>query len=144
MNRPIQTPAYLTDRREGRAPGAPAARLYRAKHRVHDTPLERAQTHLLQETHDPPRTRGDCVFATRPCPWIRCKYHLAIDVKGRAVRVNYGDDWPEHAPETCALDVADRGPQKLRDIAACMNLCRERVRQIEESALAKLRAALED
>ena len=27
-----------------------------------------------------PRTRGDCVSGPRPCPWVGCKYHLALDL----------------------------------------------------------------
>lgn len=40
--------------------------------------------------------------------------------------------------ETCALDVADRGPHTLDEIAGHLGLTRERVRQIEESAMRKL------
>ncbi len=42
--------------------------------------------------------------------------------------------------ETCALDVADRGGTTLEDVGAIMNLTRERIRQVEVRALAKLEA----
>jgi hypothetical protein len=42
--------------------------------------------------------------------------------------------------ESCALDVADRGGTTLEDVGAIMNLTRERIRQLEVKALAKLQA----
>jgi hypothetical protein len=42
--------------------------------------------------------------------------------------------------ESCALDVADRGGTTLEDVGAIMNLTRERIRQVEVKALAKLEA----
>ena len=42
--------------------------------------------------------------------------------------------------ESCALDVADRGGTTLEDVGAIMNLTRERIRQVEVKALAKLQA----
>ena len=60
-----------------------------------------------------PRVRGDCQEGgcneARPCPWIRCRWHLYTDVVADGkLRVN-SDDPPEHCPHTCALDVAERG-----------------------------------
>lgn len=46
-----------------------------------------------------PRTRGDCVNAVRPCPWLSCAHHLGIDIELRGgegrplaggVRINIG------------------------------------------------------
>src|SRR5688572_33201287 len=42
--------------------------------------------------------------------------------------------------ESCALDVADLGGTTLQDVGAIMNLTRERIRQVEVKALAKLEA----
>lgn len=37
--------------------------------------------HVLQEgEYAPPRTRADCVDGPRPCPWVRCKFNLVLDV----------------------------------------------------------------
>ncbi len=44
--------------------------------------------------------------------------------------------------ETCALDVADRGPQELRDIAHLLGLTKQRVEQIALAARAKVAAGL--
>lgn len=82
-----------------------------------------------------PRTRGDCVpdddaphdsNHARPCPWVGCKYHLAVHVVPpnetvahaesfetdprkvrRSARLRVITDDPETLPVTCALDVAD-------------------------------------
>jgi hypothetical protein len=49
----------------------------------------------------------------------------------------------EELPETCSLDVADRGPHTLEEIARLYGVTRERIRQIEEKALERLRKRLE-
>jgi DNA-directed RNA polymerase sigma subunit (sigma70/sigma32) len=53
-------------------------------------------------------------------------------------------------PETCTLDVADRGDQTLQTIADIFGISRERIRQIEnyqkheKGALGKLRGCTEN
>ena len=44
--------------------------------------------------------------------------------------------------ESCALDIADRGPVTLEYIASVQAITRERVRQIELTAMANMQAAL--
>lgn len=63
-------------------------------------------------------TRGDCLKEPRPCQ-RHCPYRL-------------------EGAESCALDVADRGGVTRDDIGELMGLSRERVRQIEEEAVAKV------
>ena len=46
----------------------------------------------------------------------------------------------EHNGETCALDLADRGGMTLIEVADVLGVTRERVRQIEDSAIEKIRA----
>ena len=89
-----------------------------------------------------PRHRAECAEAPRPCPYVSCKYHLYIDVSPRtgAIKLNFPDLEVWELPESCALDVADRGGTTLEDVGAIMNLTRERIRQVEVKALAKLEA----
>ena len=89
-----------------------------------------------------PRSRAECADAPRPCPFVSCKYHLFIDVSPRtgAIKLNFPDLEVWELPESCALDVADRGGTTLEDVGAIMNLTRERIRQVEVKALAKLEA----
>ncbi len=95
----------------------------------------------------------------RPCPYVGCKYHLALDTRNetlslvgsRSIDLSRGrggdtfDAWSdglvatlEEMPETCALDVTDAGALNLSQIGKLLKLCRERVRQIEEKGLSAL------
>ena len=89
-----------------------------------------------------PRSRADCLGTDRPCPFVSCKYHLYLDVSPRtgAIKLNFPDLEVWEMKETCSLDVADRGGTTLEDVGAIMNLTRERIRQVEVRALAKLEA----
>ncbi|HEX2879943.1 MAG TPA: sigma factor-like helix-turn-helix DNA-binding protein [Polyangiaceae bacterium] len=89
-----------------------------------------------------PDTREECVNGPRPCPYVSCKHHLFIDVspKTGAIKLNFPDLEVWEMGESCALDVADRGGTTLEDVGAIMNLTRERIRQVEVKALAKLEA----
>jgi hypothetical protein len=89
-----------------------------------------------------PRTRAECAGGARPCPFVSCKHHLFVDVSARtgAIKLNFPDLDAWDMNESCALDVADRGGTTLEDVGAIMNLTRERIRQVEVKALAKLEA----
>jgi hypothetical protein len=94
-----------------------------------------------------PRTYADCqrrgLGDTKPCPYASCKHHLAVDVdpdRG-SLKLNFPDREAHEAPSTCALRNAERGGMTLDDVGAAMNLTRERVRQLEVDALAKLARA---
>jgi hypothetical protein len=98
---------------------------------------------LYPETdYHKPRTRAECVDGPRPCPYVSCKHHLFVDVSARtgAIKLNFPDLEVWDMNESCALDVADRGGTTLEDVGAIMNLTRERIRQVEVKALAKLQA----
>lgn len=114
---------------------------------------ERMQLALLEES-DPlgrierPLTRADCLTgmnAARPCPFVSCTHHLYVDVHSRtgAIKFNRPELGPEELAESCSLDIADRGGATLEDVGAIMNVTRERVRQIEVKALAKVGARQE-
>jgi hypothetical protein len=89
-----------------------------------------------------PRARAECAEGPRPCPFVACQHHLYIDVSPRtvAIKLNVPDLEVWEMGESCALDVADRGGTTLEDVGAIMNLTRERIRQVEVKALAKLEA----
>jgi Sigma-70, region 4 len=89
-----------------------------------------------------PKTRVECADGPRPCPYVSCQHHLFLDVSARtgAIKLNFPDLEVWDMNETCALDVADRGGTTLEDVGAIMNLTRERIRQVEVKALAKLEA----
>jgi hypothetical protein len=95
--------------------------------------------------YDRPVTREDCRSgsnAERPCPWVSCKHHLALDVNERtgSIKTNFPDVDIADMPETCALDIAERGGITLEELGEILNLTRERIRQIETRGLAKLKA----
>jgi hypothetical protein len=89
-----------------------------------------------------PRSRAECAEGPRPCPFVSCKHHLFIDVSPRtgAIKLNFPDLEVWDLGESCALDVADKHGTTLEDVGAIMNLTRERIRQVEVKALAKLEA----
>jgi hypothetical protein len=78
----------------------------------------------------------------RPCPFVSCRYHLYIDVhpvRG-SIKINFPDLEVWEMTDTCALDIADRGGITLEEVGEIMNLTRERIRQVEVKALAKMEA----
>jgi hypothetical protein len=88
-----------------------------------------------------PKTRGDCVDGPRPCPFARCRHHLALDVDDRngSIRHNFPGVAPGDWEHSCALDDADLGGMTLAEIGERMSITRERARQIEAVAMRKIR-----
>jgi len=78
------------------------------------------------------------VCHARPCPFVACRYHLASDITTKHRIVVVEDDL-DGMVETCALDVADRGPITLEAVGALLHVTRERVRQLEERIESRLR-----
>ena len=103
---------------------------------------------LAQSERILPHTRAECVQgedAQRPCPYVSCRHHLYLGVNERtgSIKLNFPGLEVWDLPESCALDVADRGEMTLEAVGELMNLTRERVRQLETSALEKLKALSE-
>jgi hypothetical protein len=90
-----------------------------------------------------PGSRDVCSQAERPCPWVSCKHHLYLDVNPDtgSIKINFPDLEVWEMPETCSLDVADRGGITLEEVGEIMNLTRERIRQVEVRGLLKLKMA---
>lgn len=106
----------------------------------------RPRVSLRVVDEDRPRTRGECVGGERPCPWVSCRHHLALEVqRGGSISINpllledaiNGDELDlTRLPETCALDVADRGPTTARHVANLAGTSFQRICQVEGKALA--------
>jgi hypothetical protein len=107
--------------------------------------IERGRMLYPETGYERPTTRGDCLHgphAQRPCPFVLCKHHMYLDVSDRtgSIKMNFPDLEVWELPETCTLDVADRGGLTLEEVGEVMNLTRERIRQLETRGLAKLKA----
>lgn len=86
--------------------------------------------------------RGDCETTPgEPCPWVSCSHHNYLDVNPEtgAIKLNFPHLEPWEIPATCSLDEADRGGLTLEQVAANLNLTRERIRQVEMGGLAKMK-----
>ncbi len=108
--------------------------------RLSKAELARGRDLFPEDDYWRPKTRAECKDMDRPCPFVSCKYHLFIDVhpvRG-SIKLNFPDIEVWEMSESCALDVADRSGITLEEVGEIMNLTRERVRQVETQALAKL------
>jgi hypothetical protein len=82
-------------------------------------------------------THGACRRLPGPCPYAICRFNLTAEMRDtRGAK-------PAHASapilrEACVLEAAEHGGMTLEEIASRFALTRERVRQIELSALRKL------
>lgn len=100
----------------------------------------------INAEYERPQTREDCLPGgcneQRPCPWASCRHHLAFDINHRtgSIKTNFPDTEIADMRETCELDVADRMGLTLEEVAELLNLTRERIRQLEQRGLAKIRA----
>lgn len=126
------------DRRRSRRKRAVRARTISVKRLARFEPEHRraAADSLL------PKTRGECREGERPCPHVSCRHHLYLDVSPRtgAIKLNFPDLEVWEMPVSCALDVAEQGATTLEDVGGILNLTRERIRQLELSALSRLEA----
>jgi hypothetical protein len=107
-----------------------------------DLPLNATAEELVAVAQDRPRRRSECEQGPRPCPWVGCRYNLYLDVnKAGSLVFNFPGRAPDEVPPaaSCALDLAafEEG-MTLTEVGGLFNLCRERVRQVQVVALAKL------
>lgn len=100
-----------------------------------------AQELVYPEDAERPQTRAECLQMERPCPYVSCEHHLYLDVNpdSGAIKLNFPHLEVWEMPETCSLDVADRGGITLEEVGAILNLTRERIRQVEVRGLVKIR-----
>jgi hypothetical protein len=76
---------------------------------------------------------------------VGCRYHLAIEVNQRlgSLMIVWPDRELWELDETCALDVAAAGWRTLEECGELLNLTRERIRQVQDRALLKLKMTIE-
>ena len=93
-----------------------------------------------------PKTREDCKNSERPCPWVGCRHNLYLDINPStgSIKMNFPDAEPGDLIYSCILDIVDVYAEGvcLEDVASMMNLTRERVRQIEAAAGARVRSSM--
>lgn len=109
--------------------------------RIRVNPRKR-QTRYERAEHDKafPGNRVNCVDGPRPCPWLRCRYHLALTVKrGGSITVDHN---AMESESNCALDVAEEGAQTLERIGALMGISKQSIQYTEVEAIEKLRRRL--
>ncbi|MEZ0311429.1 MAG: sigma factor-like helix-turn-helix DNA-binding protein [Myxococcota bacterium] len=102
---------------------------------------ERAGETVEVLDYDRPKVRSECKEGPRPCLFVSCKHHLYLDVNPEtgSVKLNFPDKEVWELEETCALDVAERGGITLEEVGEILNLTRERIRQLEVTALQKMK-----
>jgi len=137
---------------EGRRPAASATSTKKRCRRPKTVSLrrmvrERGALAIITEDFDAvdeatlPATRSACRSGPRPCPFVSCRFHLYLDVnpKTGSIKINFPDQEPWDLDVSCALDVAEaRGGMSLEELGKLLNLTRERARQLEQCALAKI------
>lgn len=117
------------------------------------------------DNEERPKCRSECKHVERPCPYVGCKYHLLSSMFKRRrrrlrppeiqtelrLRVDplfiSDDDVIQLLPEmreTCVLDIADRGGITYERIGQILGVSKQRIQQIETSALDKLAPFLWD
>lgn len=97
-----------------------------------------------------PRTFEECesegLGSDTPCPFVSCKHHLYLDVNPRtgSIKLNFPDREVDELPATCALRVAQHGGRTLDAVAEVMALTRQRLSQLEDRILDKIRVTALD
>lgn len=139
-----QAPSTTREQRRSRRKREVRARTISVK-RITKRSLEIGRALFPETDYEKPRTRADCIDGPRPCPYVSCKFNLYLDVQPNtgAIKMNFPDIEVEDMKESCALDIADRGGTTLEEVGAIMNLTRERIRQLEVRAMAKVKSLSE-
>jgi hypothetical protein len=87
---------------------------------------------------------AQAIAHSRPCVFAGCRSGLYLDVNERTghLTLHFPDVEPDErrGAVTCSEDIADRGGVTLEEVGAATGCTRERVRQIEESGLRKIKS----
>jgi hypothetical protein len=129
--------------RRGSRPRSRSIRVVRVTRRESRLAAERADE--LEAKIVRPHRREECRDGPRPCPHVSCRHHLYLDVNPATgtIKLNFPELEVWELAVSCTLDVAENGGSAIEAIGQLMNVTRERVRQIEAQALAKLVAVAE-
>jgi hypothetical protein len=110
---------------------------------------------LIELREGVPVTRDECRNGSRPCPYVRCRYHLWIITAAERPGNPYKGDGPSSTlrpgwmewptPDTCSLDIAEsiepgEGLSRMQ-IGNVIGLAKTGVGLIESRGLEKLRAS---
>lgn len=136
-----------------RAPKPRRSPSLRVIERIDDRALEGPRADWEPRSGLPAGGRAECKNGERPCPYVRCKWHLWLVVggdragrrwPGRAPRTTLLPAWLEYpTPPCCALDIAESIPARralLGTIADAMHIDYSTVWLIARRAVEKLRA----
>lgn len=84
----------------------------------------------------------EAVAHSRPCVFTLCKANLNVEIKPDigSLTLIFGDVTPADVEgDTCVEDVSARGGVTLEEVGAILGCTRERVRQVEEKGLRKMK-----
>jgi hypothetical protein len=99
----------------------------------------------MPETVDECRAAG--LGTAVPCPFVRCRHHLSLEVtQAGSLRVFF-PHWEEMVPDsapTCSLVEAAKGTHTVAAVAAVFGASPRRIAEIEARALAKMRRAMDE
>ena len=129
------------------SPRRPRTRLFQLRELRTEVERDRRAGVTYPKGVQRPRTRAECEpggggeHAHRPCPFATCRYHIAYDQQPTGTLIEYHPGKELHElPATCALDVADEGPQQSTRVGALLNITKSRAGQLEEQAVASMRS----
>ena len=116
-----------------------------------DRPLDASERAVVHVVARMPATDLECSAAglgtTTPCPFVRCRHHLSIEVtRAGSLRVlfpHWQDAVPARVP-TCSLAEARRGPRSVAVVAEKCGMSQRMVMEVENAAWAKIRKAMDD
>lgn len=139
----VEGPCTPRDGRRKRSGGLKPRSI--AKKRLTRSEMAEGKELLPYMDYNRPRTRAECRDGIRPCPFVGCRYHLYLDVNPATgnLKLNFPGLEVWQMPFTCAMDVAEMGGRTLEEVGQILNMTRERVRQLEFSALRAIRTHVE-
>lgn len=126
-------------------PGRPSIGGSRVIENSEESPDDLDDDYLLPHVARP-KLRSECRDGPRPCPHVACVHNNFLNVTSAGrIQIAHGKRLPEDVPpdESCSLDVADGGPQTLSRVGEILGLTRERIRQIENKCLEKIRKTVD-